>query len=1056
MVSHAIVVGIDAYERPEWKLSAAVADALRFARWALDHGGVAPENLALLLSPEPGTTVDLPYEAATRGKIEDAITPFLRGRADGDDRLYVYCAGHGVSAPGVTAGGVQQPVLIPADVTSLEDRSYLLLGFSDLIPRLLDAGPREHFFFIDACRDFALEQDYTSGVGAFSGRWRPPNPKPGARRSQYVLYATAPGLQSYEKKVAGRGVFATALVDALSGARPAATRFSGGQWQLTFATLAKDVHQQVKRQLEMTKAKDAERYVQTPQPEVIGESPDTVLATFERMPKIPVSVKVTPRNACTTGNVRLLYPIPGVGDTEISTLGPPVKSISRFQVSPGDYVLAVKADRFRELRHTTDIYEPKTVPLVLEPDEAPETRNERSALRPAPLTSLRVECDDPAATVVILDSGGAVVERTTGSLAGMPVDPGIYRVQLLVPEGVADQETVEVREGHETRVTLRPEPPDIGPASMKAFGAVGIDVSTGYVHPAEHLGSVASPSLASLLGFAAFASHWPDVTMFRRLRKVGVPALTDLGPDESGVLLLVGADGDHPVPGIGPEALLAAGELLVRYRHGAVVHRSRVEPLAGMATVAQAHARVAPGPLVLEVSLPGAAPTRYAVVALRSRVTTLVIVANQHGGFDVHQYLIPVGPQSLPYEFLTPDSIRAIDLAQRYYTEGKLLPGSDHLAILLDGKWLDPLLACIAGYSLASNGDIERYAGNPIREAAPDEPEPSAMRNMLKFFDELPDSHVLAGLCQPAERGRHFANALDRGLPVFADGIRALHEWYRSRGQVPPVLAEPARRSIPGSPWTAWTAARPALVVRGGAFEAPPVGWEGLTRHREAIEGTLRGSGKVLLGTGMQTGFLVGERLVLTSFFGSDFVGRPEPASIDFAYEDGRPPDDVDRWHFDIVREVRRDAEGMLALLEIADRSRGGEPAPPPLTLSAERPSPLDASEVYIIGHPHPEAGHLQPDPGRVARVFGPASGVKRVQPGAVLGFGEQEQAIRHDCFTLPGDAGACLVHVESGKVIGIHHSASATGDPHKQGVARALWPLRKGAFFKGSGAEFG
>lgn len=155
MASRAIVLGIDAYERPEWKLSAAVADAMRFARWALDHGGVVPENLTLLLSPEPGTTVDLPYEAATRGAIEDAITPFLRGRADGDDRLYVYCAGHGVSAPGVTAGGVQQPVLIPADVTSLEERSYLLLGFSDVIPRLLDAGPREQFFFIDACRDFA-------------------------------------------------------------------------------------------------------------------------------------------------------------------------------------------------------------------------------------------------------------------------------------------------------------------------------------------------------------------------------------------------------------------------------------------------------------------------------------------------------------------------------------------------------------------------------------------------------------------------------------------------------------------------------------------------------------------------------------------------------------------------------------------------------------------------------------------------------------------------------------------------------------------------------------
>jgi hypothetical protein len=1041
VANHAIVVGIDAYEQADWKLNAAVADAVRFARWALDAGGVPAENLDLLLSAEPGTTVDLPSKPATRGNIEEAVTSFLGGRGAGDERLFVYCAGHGVSGPGIEAGGVQQPVLIPVDVTSLEQRSYLLLGFSDIIPRLLDAGPREQFFFIDTCRDFALGREFTQGVGSFSARWRPPNPEPGARRSQFVLYATAPGLQSYEKKVAGRGVFAGALIDALSGKRPAATRYAGGRWQVTFDSLFEDVCREVKRELELTKVRGAERYVQTPQREVLGETTDAVLASFDQVPEIPVSVKVTPRDAWTTGSVRVLYPTP-FGDQEARTLGPPVKSICRFQVPPGAYVIAAKADTFSERRLPATISEPVTLPLVLEPAEQPAIWNERSSLQSASVASLRVESDDPSATIVVLDAAGQVVLRQTGTIPDTPLAPGIYRAQLLVPEGVADEETVEVRNAQATRVKLSPEPRDIGPGATEALEAIGIDATTGYVHPAEDLGFVASPSLASLLGFAAFASHWPDATMFVRLRKVGVHSFRDLESDQAAVLLLVGSSGDDPA------AFLAGTELVVRDRHGAVVRRCPVAPLPGLAAAGQGDALVAPGPAVIEVSVPGAAPTRYAVTALKGRITTLVLVADDIGRFEVHQYLIPANPFAFPHDALSPDEIRAIDLGQRCYTEGKPLPPA-HQDLLLDGKWLDPLLACIAGYSLVAAGDISRYAGHADPAAAgSDDPEPSAMRNMLRFFDQLPDSHVLAGLCEPDHRERHFANALDRGLPVFADGMRALHKWYSARGDVPQLLVEPARRALPGSPWTAWAVSRPALLVRDGHFDEPPVGWGSLTRRHEAIETALRGTGKVHANRGMQTGVVVGERLVLTFFYGTSLVGHPEPSFIDFADEAGRPPEEVDRWRFDIVRELRTDAKTMLALVEIAPRSRGGEEPPAPLTVARDRPSPLEACEVFIVGHPH--------DVGQAAPVLGEHSGVKRLQPGTVLGFAEEEGNVRHDCFTRAGDAGAALVHLESGTVLGLHHSGSIQDGGDKEGQARALWLLRKRVFFKGSAVNFG
>jgi hypothetical protein len=158
--------------------------------------------------------------------------------------------------------------------------------------------------------------------------------------------------------------------------------------------------------------------------------------------------------------------------------------------------------------------------------------------------------------------------------------------------------------------------------------------------------------------------------------------------------------------------------------------------------------------------------------------------------------MLPVEGRGPFPEYLTnqPANIRRIELAQRYYASQQSIEPSD-VEDMLYGKWLDPLLGCLAGYSLVRAGQQERYKG-------------SAMHNMLKFFDALPDSHVLAGLCEPDRRGEHYERALSRGLPIFAEGLRAMVDWYLQRAAgLPPNLVEPAQRLLPGSPWTAWTIA---------------------------------------------------------------------------------------------------------------------------------------------------------------------------------------------------------------------------------------------------------
>ena len=214
MANFAIVIGIDAYTNQAWNLSAAVNDALGFAEWTLKYGGVTEKNLHLLLSASQGPITTRPYVKADCPNIITTIQKFQDGAGKDGERLYFYYAGHGVAAPGATTGGTAEPVLIPADVQNIRQR-YLLIGFSHIIPLLMNVEPKEQFFFIDACRDFALE-DSQPAIGAVAP-WRPVDPerdqKAGKRSSQYWLYATSPGGKAAEQpRLKGKGIFAAALM----------------------------------------------------------------------------------------------------------------------------------------------------------------------------------------------------------------------------------------------------------------------------------------------------------------------------------------------------------------------------------------------------------------------------------------------------------------------------------------------------------------------------------------------------------------------------------------------------------------------------------------------------------------------------------------------------------------------------------------------------------------------------------------------------------------------------------------------------------------------------
>jgi hypothetical protein len=145
------------------------------------------------------------------------------------------------------------------------------------------------------------------------------------------------------------------------------------------------------------------------------------------------------------------------------------------------------------------------------------------------------------------------------------------------------------------------------------------------------------------------------------------------------------------------------------------------------------------------------------------------------------------------------------------------------------------------------------------------------------------------------------------------------------------------------------------------------------------------------------------------------------------------------------------DDEIDLALLRVAFEAESGTPLseppsfwsrPKPMTLSLVAP---DAARkpVYVIGCPdHDDTATAN----ELSIVFQDTFDVKRLQPGyltAILMAHDDRVEIDHDCSTLRGNSGSCVVSLETHQVIGLHVRGSREG-PGETAYNQAigLWRL--------------
>lgn len=254
-------------------------------------------------------------------------------------------------------------------------------------------------------------------------------------------------------------------------------------------------------------------------------------------------------------------------------------------------------------------------------------------------------------------------------------------------------------------------------------------------------------------------------------------------------------------------------------------------------------------------------------------------------------------------------------------------------------------------------------------------------------------------------------------------------------------------------------ALRPAIVLKNGTFPASVAHpWQQLETHRDGIQRTAERVGRIELHNDPEgrpfggTGFLVGPGLVMTNahvaklFAAADGAGRwtfvQGRAGLDF-----RDSPDGQLARYEVTDVVGIHPAKDLALFHVQS-TVDGRPLPSPLVLGSKPPENVPGQQVYTVGYP---AWDPYADPHALRVVFGDIYNVKRLQPGAIMSFHEQRRVFRHDCSTLGGNSGSCVVDVGTNLVLGLHFG----GLYLKYNEAVALWALKDDPLLQSAGVRF-
>lgn len=268
---------------------------------------------------------------------------------------------------------------------------------------------------------------------------------------------------------------------------------------------------------------------------------------------------------------------------------------------------------------------------------------------------------------------------------------------------------------------------------------------------------------------------------------------------------------------------------------------------------------------------------------------------------------------------------------------------------------------------------------------------------------------------------------------------------------------------------------RPALRVSGDDFVEPPPSWqEDLERRRTLIRRTLPAVGRIevqghpqgapWVGTAWVAapGLLMTNRHVVKEFAQpvspapGETRWRIKPgmsARIDFGEEwTGVPATGAQRTYaIPDAAQVRVHPEHDLALVPVAATAQGTErrPLPAPLTIAGPGTAVTEGLKVYCVGYPARDEGNREL--AAMYRLFDAIFDVKRLQPGQVMQVLPASDTLLHDCSTLGGNSGSCVLDLRTNQVLGLHYA----GFHRHANLAIGLWRLAADPLLREAGVRF-
>jgi endonuclease G len=246
---------------------------------------------------------------------------------------------------------------------------------------------------------------------------------------------------------------------------------------------------------------------------------------------------------------------------------------------------------------------------------------------------------------------------------------------------------------------------------------------------------------------------------------------------------------------------------------------------------------------------------------------------------------------------------------------------------------------------------------------------------------------------------------------------------------------------------------RPALLIQDNDFPPPDLDElrQRLAPKRELLRRILRSVARLDVVTAenryhMGTAWMLEEDVMITNRHVADAFVKEREGAFVFRNTSGGPPLEAD---VDFYREHLRETSLRLGIEEVLyiEPNRPNSPdmalvrvqrddrLPPPLVLATDAPK-LD-EDVVTIGYPGDAP--RENDPTALDHYFDGVYGVKRLCPGRVSGVGSGPAVFNHDCTTLGGNSGSCVVRLATGEVLGLHFA----GVPEENNWAVSAAALR-------------